>query len=79
MDRTKFLHAASSSRPSGIFAKMIIAIVAIATLAFALANAANAADLKVMKTGLGTGTITSSVAGINCRADGDFSTYRHCM
>jgi hypothetical protein len=63
MDRTKFLHAAPSPRPSGNFAKMIIAIVAIATLAFALANAAIAADLKVMKTGLGTGTVTSSVAG----------------
>jgi Divergent InlB B-repeat domain len=66
MDRTKLLHTAASSRPSGFFAKMIIAVVAVATLAFALANAAIAADLKVMKTGLGTGTITSTAPGIIC-------------
>lgn len=36
-----------------------------------LADPAAAAALKVMKTGLGTGTITSSPAGINCGGDCD--------
>lgn len=36
-----------------------------------LADPADAADLKVMKMGLGAGTVTSSPAGINCGSDCD--------
>jgi hypothetical protein len=44
------------------------------TTAFLFAHHADAADLKVMKTGLGSGTVTSTTPGINCGAtcDGTF-------
>jgi len=42
-------------------------------LCFLAANAVNAADLKVMKMGLGSGTVTSNPAGINCGVDCDES------
>jgi hypothetical protein len=45
------------------------ALAFITTFSLVFAESATAADLKVMKTGLGSGTVTSSIVGINCGAD----------
>jgi hypothetical protein len=47
------------------------ALAFITTCSLLFAESATAANLKVMKVGLGEGTVTSSVAGINCGADCD--------
>jgi Divergent InlB B-repeat domain len=67
----KQLHIRPSSRASGLRVMVTSSIVALATWVLTFANAAVAADLRVMKTGLGEGAITSSVAGINCGSDCD--------
>jgi Divergent InlB B-repeat domain len=48
---------------------MMSAYIALLMWAMMFAHAVSAAELRVMKTGLGDGTVTSSVAGINCGAD----------
>ncbi len=53
-----------------IFRMMPGVVVLMVTLGMC-ASDAGAADLKVMKQGLGSGTITSTVAGINCGTDCD--------
>ena len=51
--------------------KIVSSIVILLMTALALPGMAGAADLKVMMTGLGAGTVTSNPAGINCGADCD--------
>ena len=59
-----------SIRRRFIYAVMpAVAILLMTAIAFP--GFAGAADLKVMKTGLGAGTVTSSPAGINCGVDCD--------
>lgn len=50
---------------------MTTGVVVFLTASFLFAGPAMAVDLKVMKTGLGFGTVTSAPAGINCGADCD--------
>lgn len=58
-------------RPLPRHALMMSALAALTMWVVLFAHAASAANLRVMKTGLGDGTVTSSVAGINCGADCD--------
>ena len=44
-------------------------VAALSTVVLLLADPLLAADLKVMSTGLGSGTITSTAPGISCGAD----------
>src|SRR6185503_10580116 len=46
-------------------------LAALLIASFAFADRVNAADLRVMKTGLGSGRISSSTPGIDCGADCD--------
>ena len=46
-------------------------VAALLIASFVFADHANAADLKVMKTGLGFGRVSSSTPGINCGTDCD--------
>src|SRR4051794_14583348 len=46
-----------------------VAVLLIALTAFS--NPANATDLKILKLGLGSGTVSSSPAGIDCGTDCD--------
>jgi hypothetical protein len=63
-------HAVLKSAASRML--MMLQMTAVLFISAALfADAAHAADLRVMKMGLGSGTVTSSVAGINCGADCD--------
>jgi hypothetical protein len=50
-------------------ALLMSVLVTLMMLVMPFNHAASAAELKVMKTGLGDGTVTSSVAGISCGAD----------
>lgn len=58
-------------RPLPRRALMVSVLAALAMWVMLFAHAVSAADLRVMKTGLGEGTVTSSVAGISCGADCD--------
>lgn len=70
MTTTKLVRIALSTW--SLFTHRMTAGVAVFPItAILLAAPAAAADLKVMKTGLGSGTVTSSPAGINCGTDCD--------
>lgn len=68
MSTTKLFQLILSAR--SLFTRRIIPN---ALLLIILAPTAHAAELKVMKTGLGSGTVISSTAGINCGGDCDES------
>jgi len=70
MRTTKLIHFVSSAW-SPFLARIIPSVAVFLITVFPFADRAGAQDLRVMKKGLGSGTITSVPPGINCLTDCD--------